>query len=104
MRIRFDEVDGFIRARGDKFRHLVLFEHGLFDKICDKIKYLTSEKVVLQIILIIILEKLELTHIFLYLLKKCCDNTQDNTHSHNVIILIKSVVNKDKNNYYYISL
>ena len=42
--IRFDKVDGFIRVRGSEFRHLVLFDYGLFDKICDNIKYLISEK------------------------------------------------------------
>ena len=29
---------------GDEFRHLVLFSYELFDKICDKIKYLISKK------------------------------------------------------------
>ena len=43
LHIRFDEIDGFIRTHGYKFRHLVLFNHGLFDKICDKIKYLIIE-------------------------------------------------------------
>ena len=43
--IRFDKVDGFIRVRVDECRHLVLFDYyDLFDKICDKIKYLESEK------------------------------------------------------------
>ena len=36
--VRFDKIDGFIRLRGGKFIHLVLFDYGLFDKICDKIK------------------------------------------------------------------
>ena len=63
-----------------------------FDNICDQISYKWKEKV-LQIVLIIILEKLELTHIILYILKKMTFQ--------NVIILIKSVVNKNKNNYYY---
>ena len=31
---RFDKLDGFIRVRGDKFRHLVLFDYEMFDKIC----------------------------------------------------------------------
>ena len=26
---------GFIRVCGGEFRHLVLFDYGLFDKICD---------------------------------------------------------------------
>ena len=42
--IRFDKIDRFIRVRGVEFRHLVLFDYGLFDKICDKIKDLISEK------------------------------------------------------------
>ena len=53
-----------------KIKYLVLFDYGLFDKICDKIKYLISKKVVLQIILIIILEWLEFVHLVLCLLKK----------------------------------
>ena len=65
FRIRFDKLDGFIRLHGGEFRYLVLFNHGLFDKICCKIKYLISEKVVLQIVLIIILEKSELIHIII---------------------------------------
>ena len=43
-RIRFDKIDGFIRVCGGEFRYLVLFDDRLFDKICDKIKYLISEK------------------------------------------------------------
>ena len=70
MRIRFDKIDGLFRVRRGEFGYLVLTDHGLFDKIYDKIKYLISEKVVLQIVLIIILEKSELIHIILYLLKK----------------------------------
>ena len=69
FRIRFDKLDGFIRLHGGEFRYLVLFNHGLFDKICCKIKYLISEKVVLQIVLIIILEKSELIHIIIYQMK-----------------------------------
>ena len=38
-------MDGFIRVRGDEFRHLVLFDYELLDKICDKIKYPISEKI-----------------------------------------------------------
>ena len=70
LRIWFDEIDGFIRVCGSEFKHLVLFDNGLFDKICDKIKYLISEKSVLQIVLIIILEKSELINIIIYQLKK----------------------------------
>ena len=72
LRIRLDKIDGFIRVRGSEFIHLVSFNYGLFDKICDKIKnILQVKKVILQIVLIIILEKSGLIHIILYLLKKC---------------------------------
>ena len=50
LRIRFDKIDGFIMVLDGKIKHVVLFDYGLFDKICVK-------KVVLQIVLIIILER-----------------------------------------------
>ena len=53
LHIRFDKTDRFIIS--------------LDGKICDKIKSL--KKVVLQIVVIIILERSELIHIILYLLK-----------------------------------
>ena len=40
LRIRFDKIDGFIVALDGKNKHLILFDYGLFNKICDKIKYL----------------------------------------------------------------
>ena len=66
LRITFNKIDGFIISLDGKIKHLVLFDYGLFDKICDKIEYLISKKVVLQIVLIIILERLELIYIILY--------------------------------------
>ena len=70
LRIRFDKIDGFIIALDGKNKHLILFDYGLFNKICDEIKYLINKKVVLQIVLIMILERSELIHIILCLLKK----------------------------------
>ena len=43
MRSRFDKIDGFIKIH-DKIRYLVLFGYSHCDKICDKIKYLISDK------------------------------------------------------------
>ena len=43
--------------------------YGSFNKVCNEIKYRISKKVVLQRVLIIILERSELTHLILYLLK-----------------------------------
>ena len=78
LRIRFDKIDGFIIALDGKNKHLILFDYGLFNKICDEIKYLINKKVVLQIVLIMILERSELIHIILCLLKKIL--TFHNTH------------------------
>ena len=44
LRIRLDTINEFIRICCGKFRYLVLFDHGLFEKNCDKIKRLISEK------------------------------------------------------------
>ena len=94
LRIRFNKIVGFIRVRGGEFRLLILFDHGLFDKFCDKIKYLISK------------------------ISGITDSTNHNfgkirTDSyhflpiekistfHNVIILVKALVNKNKNEYYY---
>ena len=87
LRIRLDKIDRFIISLDGKIKHLILFDYGLLSKICDKIKYLVSKKVVLQIVFIIILEKSELT--------------QEILTFHDVIILIKSVVSKNKNKCYY---
>ena len=65
--IRYDKIDGFIKIH-NKIRYLVLFDWC--DKVYDRIKHLISENVVLQIVLIIILQKSELIHIILYQLKK----------------------------------
>ena len=58
----------------------------MLDQIYDKVKYLTSEKVVLKIVLIIILERSKFIHILTL---------------HNFIILVKSFANKNENKYYY---
>ena len=64
LRIRFGKIDVFIISLDVKIKHVVLFDYGLLDKVCDKVKYLTrKKKVVLQIILIIIFERSKLIHI-----------------------------------------
>ena len=35
---------GFVISLDVKDKHLLLFDYGLFDRICDKIKYLISKK------------------------------------------------------------
>ena len=70
LHIRFDKIDGFIMVFDVKIKHLVLFDYGLLDKICDKTRYLISKKVIMQIVLITILKISKLIHIILCLLKK----------------------------------
>ena len=35
--IRFEKIDGLTMVLDGKIKHLVLFDYGLFDKICGKI-------------------------------------------------------------------
>ena len=90
---RFDKLDGFIRVCGDKFRHLVLFDYEMFDKICDKIKYLISEKSGITD---------SINHNFGNIKIDSYNSlTIEKILSFYVIILIKSVVNGNKNEYYH---
>ena len=66
LRIRFDKIDGFIKIY-DGIGCLVLYDYERYNKIYDNFRYLINEKVVLQIVLIIILEESKLIHIILYL-------------------------------------
>ena len=70
MRFRFDEIDRFIISLYGEIKHLGLLDYGLLDNICDNVKYLISKKVVLQIVLLIILERSKLIHILLCILKR----------------------------------
>ena len=88
FRIRFDKIDGFIKVRGGKFRHLVLCGYAFCDQISDNIDNLISEKGGItdsinhnfQKIRIDSYNSLPIEKIFTF---------------HNVITLIKSVVNKN---------
>ena len=95
LRIMFDKIGGFIRVRVGKFRPLyLLFDYGLFDKICDRIKYLTSENNVITDSINHNFGKLRIDSYNSLPIAKVLT-------FHNLIILIKSVANKNKNNYYY---
>ena len=59
-----------------------------------RLNTLQVKKVVFQIVLIIILQESEFIHMIIYLLKKILA-------FHNAIILIMSVLNKNKNEYSY---
>ena len=93
LRIRFDKIDGFIQIH-DKVRYLVLFDYSYCDEICDKIKYLISEKSGITD---------SINHNFARTRIDSYDYLpiEKILTFHSVIILFKSVVNKNKNNYYY---
>ena len=95
LRIRLHKIDLFIRFCCDEFKHLVLFDNRFFDKTCDEIKYLISEKSSITD---------SINHNFGEIRIDSYNSLpiEKVPTFHNVIILIKSVVNKNKNYYYNI--
>ena len=85
LRISFDKTNGFIKIY-DGIRYLVLLDYGECDKICDRIKYLVSEKRGIGRIRIDLYNSLP---------------SEKTLAFHNLIILITSVNNTNENNYYY---
>ena len=85
LRIRFGEID--------RFRYLVLFSF-LYDEIWNRIKYLISEKRGIKDSINYHFAKIRIDSYNYLPLEKILT-------FHNVIILIKSVVNENKNKYYY---
>ena len=71
LRISFYKTEDFKMVLDVKNKCLFLYAYELFEKICDKIKYLISKKKkVLHIVVIIIFERLELIYVILYQSKK----------------------------------
>ena len=93
LRIKFDKINGFIRTY-EGTRYLTLFSSEKYDVIYNRIRYLISLKS-------------RITNIFSHYFAKIKVNSYDSVPIerrltlHNVIIQIKSVLNKDKNHYYY---
>ena len=81
-------------VRGGEFRHLLLFDYGLFDKICNKFKYLVSEKGGITDSINHNFGKIRIDSYNSLPIEKILT-------FHNVLILIKSVFNKNKIEYYY---
>ena len=77
-----------------KIKHLILFDYGLFNIICDKIKYLISKKSGIANSINHNFGKIRIDSYSSSSMKKILT-------FHNVIILIKSVVNKNENKYCY---
>ena len=91
LRIRFNKIDRFIKTHNG-IRCLVLFDYGFFDKTCDRLKYLIGEKRGITDSINHNYEKIRIDSNNYLPIEKILT-------FHNVIILIKSVVNKNKNNY-----
>ena len=93
FRIKLDKIDGIIRIY-DGTSYLTLFGTKKYDAIYDRIRYFTSLKS-------------SITYIFShYFAKTKVDSynylpIEKTLTLHNVIILIKSVLNENKNHYYY---
>ena len=93
LRIRFDKTDEIIRIY-DRSRYLILFGNKRYDAIYDKIRYLISIKTGITYIISRYFAKIKVDSYNYLPIEK--------TFSlHNVIIDIKSVLNKNKNHYYY---
>ena len=91
MRIWSNKIDGFIKTF-DGIRYLVILGHNWLDGTCDSIKYLISEKSGITD---------NFNHNFARI-RIDSNNSLPNEKVltfHNVVIVIKSVVNKNLNNY-----
>ena len=91
--IIFDKIDGFIRVY-DGTRFVVLFGSEKYDFICNRIRYLKGVKSVITYVD---------SHNYSRIKLDSYDSLpQEKTMTfYKVIILIKAVFNKNKNNYYY---
>ena len=93
MHIRLNKRDGFIKT-DNKIRYLVLLNYSYCDKISDKIKYLISEQSGITD---------SINHKFARIKIDAYDSLPNEKILifHNVIKLITSGINKNKNEYYY---
>ena len=91
LRIRFDKIDWFIRVY-DGTRYLVLFGSEKYDFIYNRIRYLIRVKNGITFVI---------SHNYAKIKVELYDSLplEKAMTFHNVIILVKSVWNKDKNNY-----
>ena len=93
MRIWFDKIYGFIKIF-DGIRYLVLFGPERLNTIYDRINYLVSEKSGVTY---------SVNHDFIRIKIDSYNSlpTEKAWALHNFIVLIRSVVNKNKNDYFY---
>ena len=91
LRIRLDKIDGIIRTY-DGTRHLTLFSAKKYDAISNRVRYLIILKSRMAYIF---------SHYFVKIKVDSCDSLhiEKNVALHNVLMVIKSVIIKDKNHY-----
>ena len=93
LRIKLDKMDGFIRIY-DGNKYLTLLSSKKYDAIYNRTRYLISVK-------------RNVTYIFSHYLAKIKIDSYDSLSIEkaltiqNVIMLVKSILNRDKNHYYY---
>ena len=93
LRVKLDKMDGFIRIY-DGNRYLTLLSSRKYDAIYNRTRYLISVKS-------------SVTYLFSHYLAKIKIDSYDSLSiekaltTQNVIMLIKSVLNKDKHHYLY---
>ena len=92
--IRFDKMNGLIIYLDGKIKHLIQFDYGLSDKICDKIKYLISKNSGITNSINHNFGKIRIDSYNSLPIKKMLT-------FHSLIILNKSALNKNENEYYY---
>ena len=92
LRIKFNKIDGFIRVY-EGTRYLVLLGSEKYNSIYNRIKYLISIKSGITYIISHNYAKIKVDSYDSLPLEKTMT-------VHDVIIIVKSVFNKDKNNYY----
>ena len=93
LRIRIDEMESFIKIY-DGVRYLLLFGSRLYDAIYNKIGYLISGKIGITDSVIDSFSRTRIDSYNSFPIEKTLT-------FHNVIILIKSVLNKNENKYHY---
>ena len=93
LRIKFDKIDGFITVYNGT-RYLVLFGPEKYDAIYYRIIYFISQKSGITYVI---------SHNYARIKVDSYDSLplEKTLSLHNVMILIKSVFNRNQNNYYY---
>ena len=93
LRIRFDKKDGFIKVH-DGTRCLTFFGSGKYDAIYNRVRYLIGLKSSITYVFSHYYAKIKVDSYGSLPIKKTLI-------LHNLVILIKSVLNKDQNRYCY---